>query len=377
MSYRFSRRGFLSSLATLPALRALAVTPPGRYVRLGKTGLNITKFVFGSMITSDPAVIERAFDMGINCFTTARDYQKGNNERLLGAALKGKRDQVILSTEAIDIMWRPKTEKETTAYVLDNLNLSLRELQTDYVDLFFLHHKDDPASIPDEALEAVRLAKQQGKIRHAGITTHALPNMADYLVRSEVFEAVIPMFNFTMDAQANASVKKVHDAGLGVIAMKVMAGGLRGDKALPQFNRDGALVAALKWAMHNPNVDAAVSSVVDMEQLEENFRAMSEPLTEDDRRLLAAALERISPLYCRMCGSCSGTCTKGLPVPEVLRCGMYAEGYGQLALGREKFRLLPEEVRASSCRECSSCSVRCAYGVRVAERMERTRAILG
>jgi hypothetical protein len=343
---------------------------------LGKTGLKITKFVFGSMITSNQTVIDRAYDLGINCFTSARDYQNGNNERLLGMALKGKRDKVILSTESIDMMWRPKTEKETREYVLNNLDTSLRELQTDYVDLFFLHHKDEPGWIPDEAVEAVRIAKKQGKLRHAGITTHALPKMADYLLQSDLFEAVIPMYNFTMDAEMHAAAKKVHDAGIGVIAMKVMAGGLRSDKPLPQLKRPGALAAALKWALNNPNVDAAVSSATSMEQVEENARAMTDPFTDSEHHLLAAALEEFGQKYCRLCGRCERTCAKGLPVPEILRCGMYAEGYGQFALGRSKFLELPEEARNQNCSDCPSCSVRCAYGVRVAERISRTRELL-
>ena len=376
MDFRQSRRGFLSSIALLPAAEALATLPAVRYATIGKTGLKVTKFVFGSMMTSDQTVIERAYDLGINCFTSSRDYQKGNNERLLGAALKGKRDRVILCTESIDMMWRPKTEKETTEYVLDNLNTSLKELQTDYVDLFFLHHKDEPGWIPDEAVEAVRIAKKQGKLRHAGITTHALPKMADYLVKGDLFEAVIPIYNFTMDAEMHAAVKKVHDAGIGVIAMKVMAGGLRSDKPLPQLKRPGALVAALKWALNNPNVDAAVSSVTSMEQVEENVRAMTDSFTDSERQLLAAALDEFGPKYCRLCGRCEGTCPKGLPIPEILRCGMYAEGYGQFDLGRSKFLDLPEEARKPSCGDCSSCSVRCAYGVRVAERVSRTRELL-
>jgi len=373
MSFDTTRRGFLASAAVYPAA---AAAPAVRYSKLGKTGLKISKFVFGSMITSDVAVIERAYDMGINCFTTSRDYQNGNNERLLGAALKGKRDKVILSTESIDMMWRPKTEKETTEYVLNNLNTSLKELQTDYVDLFFLHHKDEPGWIPEEAVEAVRIAKKQGKLRHAGITTHALPKVADYLVKSDLFEAVIPIYNFTMDAAMHAAAKKVHDAGIGVIAMKVMAGGLRAEKPLAQLKRPGALAAALKWAINNPSVDAAVTSVTDMEQLEENFRAMSESFTDGERQLLAAVLRESGPSYCRLCGQCEGTCAKGLPIPEILRCGMYAEGYGQFALGRGKFLELPAEARDQRCGECSTCSVRCAYGVTVAARVSRTQELL-
>jgi len=376
MDFKSSRRGFLSSIAALPVAAALPPLPAVGRVTLGKTGLEITKFVFGSMITSDQTVIERAFDIGVNCFTTARDYQRGNNERLLGAAPKGKRDKVILSTETVDMMWRPKTEKETREYVLDNLNTSLKELQTDYVDLFFLHQKNEPSWIPDEVVEAVRIAKKQGKIRHAGITTHALPKMAQYLVKSDLFEAVIPMYNFTMDAEMHAAAKKVHDAGIGVIAMKVLAGGLRSRNPLPQFKRAGAVAAALKWAINNPDVDAAVTSVTDVEQLEENVRAVSETFTESERQLLAAALEQFGPNYCRLCGRCSGTCAKDLPIPEILRCGMYAEGYGQFALGRGKFLELPAGLRGGSCGECSSCSVRCAYGLKVAEKVRHTFELL-
>ena len=376
MDLKSSRRVFLSSIAALPVAKALTPVPTVRHVQLGKTNLKITKFVFGSMITSDQTVIEQAFDMGINCFTTARDYQGGNNERLLGAALKGKRDKVILSTESIDMMWRPKTEKETAEYVLNNLDISLKELQTDYVDLFFLHHKDEPGWIPEEVVEAVRIARKQGKIRHAGITTHALPKMAEYLVKSDLFEAVIPMYNFTMDAEMHAAVKKVHEAGIGVIAMKVLAGGLRSKNPLPQFKREGAVVAALKWALNNPNVDAAVTSVTDVAQLEENIRAMNEPFTDGERQSLAMALEQLGPSYCRLCGRCNGSCVKGLPIPEILRCGMYAEGYGQFALGRGKFLEMPRELRGGSCGECSSCSVRCAYGLKVAEKIRHTNELL-
>ena len=371
-----TRRGFLASAALYPAAEALPAAPSVRYAKLGKTGLKISKYVFGSMITSDPAVIEPAFDVGVNCFTTARDYQNGNNERLLGAALKGKRDKVVLSTESIDMMWRPKTEKETTEYVLNNLNTSLKELQTDYVDLFFLHHKDEPGWISDEALEAVRIAKKQGKIRHAGITTHTLPKMADYLVKSDLFEVVIPIYNFTMDAGMHAAAKQVHDAGIGVIAMKVMAGGLRADKPLAQLKRPGALAAALKWVINNPSVDAAAVSTTDVDQLEENARAISESFTDGERQLLAEVLRDSGPSYCRLCGRCEGTCSKGLPIPEILRCGMYAEGYGQFALGRGKFLELPSVVRDQRCGECSTCSVQCAYGVGVADRVSRTQELL-
>ncbi len=376
MSARLSRRSFLAAGALVPAALAAPASnqKPPAAVTLGRTGLKITPFIFGSMITTDPGLVEQAFGMGVTCFTSARDYQNGNNERILGAGLKGKRQKVVLCTESIDMNWKPGV-KETTKYDLDNLDTSLRELQTDYVDLWMLHHKDSPADMPDEVLEAVRIARKQGKIRHGGVTTHRLPAIADRLVNQDLLEVVMPIFNFTMDAEMNAAVEKVHKAGLGVIAMKVMAGGLRTDKPVRQMKRPGAPAAALKWAMNHPHVDAAVTSMSDLDQLEDNVKSMREAFTEDERHLLAGVLGDIGPDYCRMCGGCEGTCAKGLPVDEVIRFATYADGYGQFPLGRAKFNELPAAFREVRCGDCPSCTVECRYGVRVAGRVGRAQEL--
>ena len=99
---------------------------------------------------------------------------------------------------------------------------------------------------------------------------------------------------------------------------------------------------------------------------------MAEPLSASEVRLLAAHLERIAPLYCRMCGRCDGACAQGLPVADVLRCLTYAEGYGQFALGRERYQELAQIGR---CADCSACTVNCPYGVQVAARMARAQEI--
>ena len=114
--------------------------------------------------------------MGVVHFDTARSYQSGNNERMVGAALKGKRQQVVLSS---------KTEGADKAEALAELDTSLRELGTDHLDIWYLHQKNDPAEVTDDLLEAQRMAKQAGKIRFAGVSTHfnmdqhaALPGQA-------------------------------------------------------------------------------------------------------------------------------------------------------------------------------------------------------
>ena len=79
--------------------------------------------------------------------------------------------------------------------------------------------------------------------------------------------------------------------------------------------------------------------------------------------------DRAGHNYCRMCGSCNGVCARGVPVPDVLRCLSYAEGYGQFALGRERFLEIPENIRALKCSDCSTCSIECPNGVRVRGRV--------
>jgi predicted aldo/keto reductase-like oxidoreductase len=95
--------------------------------------------------------------------------------------------------------------------------------------------------------------------------------------------------------------------------------------------------------------------MTDMDQLEMNVRAMTEPFTtKRTRNCWPAINEDIRPNYCRMCQQCSGQCPKGVPVPETIRYLAYADFYGQFALGREHFLALPEEVRAVRCRDCAT-----------------------
>ena len=146
---------------------------------------------------------------------------------------------------------------------------------------------------------------------------------------------------------------------------------------LNRLTREGAPVAALKWVLKNPNIDTVIPSIVDNDQLEENLAAMSAPFSAADGRLLSARLEEIKPLYCRMCGHCEGQCAQGLPVADVLRFLMYAEGYGQFAMAREHFQALPAEVAAVRCGSCDHCTVECPNGVHVAARLHQGAAAFG
>jgi len=341
------------------------------YKTLGRTGLKVTTLGFGCMITSDPSVIERAADIGINYFDTARGYQHGNNERMVGAALGAKRKHVVLST---------KSGAQDKEGLLKDLDTSLHELNTDFVDIWYLHGKGSPAEIRDDMIEAQQLAKKQGKIRFAGVSTHGgQQQLLPWLAQKGVFDVVLAAYNFSMDPGIEQAIGVAAKSGMGVVAMKVMAGGFRsikpGDPLYKKLQQDGALLAALKWVINKPNVATTIPSMTDMDQLDENLKAMAHPFSTSDEKLLAARLELIRPLYCRMCGQCDGACQKGLPVADVLRFLTYADGYGQFALGRERFLELTSEQAAVRCGDCAECTVNCPHGVHVSDRMARAQEL--
>jgi len=326
------------------------------------------------MVTSDQSVVERAADTGINYFDTARVYQGGNNERMLGAALKNYRDKVYIST---------KTGAKDRKTALSDLDASLKELQTDHVDVWNLHSRSTPDAVPDDVLEAQRIAKRDGKIRFAGVSFHSgHAEMIPFLLKLNHFDVFVMSYNYTMDPSIEPLLVTARKANVGLVAMKVMAGGAKPSSfykvdpdKLSKLTREGAPLAALKWAMKNPNIDTTIPSIVDNEQLDENLTAMSAPFSAADGKLLARRLEEIKPLYCRMCGHCEGQCSQGLPVADVLRFLMYAEGYGQFAMAREHFKTLPAEVAGVRCASCSNCTVKCPNGVQVSARLYKAQQL--
>ncbi len=323
------------------------------------------------MITSDPSVIERAADLGINYFDTARGYQHGNNERMVGAALGARRKQLILST---------KSHSADKASLLKDLDTSLAELKTDYVDIWYLHAKDKPARYPRRHDRgAADRQVSRAKIRFAGMSTHALPRMSEWTIDKKAFDVVLTVYNFTMDQKMDEAIAAVAKTGTGVVAMKIMAGGAHahrpGEPVDPRMQREGAMLSALKWVLSRPNIGTTIPSMTDMDQLDENLRAMAEPFSQSDEKILSAHLEQIAPLYCRFCGECDGACQKGLQVADTLRILTYADGYGQFALARERFQELPAHHAAVRCGDCADCTVKCPHGVRVAERMARAQEL--
>jgi len=360
----------------LPAL-APAAAPALSYRVLGKTGLKVSPLGFGGRGTSEAGVIQRAFDLGVNYFDTGRMY--ANNERLIGTALRGKRKEVIINS---------KTSAATRKEALADLDTSLRELQTDYLDIWQLHGKVQPEDVTDELLDALGAAKKAGKVRFVGITSHLnVPVMLAHMLKVGGADAMLVGYNFTFQPEVTRAIQSARNAGMGIIAMKVLAGGFaRIENSAPRFEgssealtrtlrQDGAMTAALRWALSNESVDTSAVCMADYDQVDENVRALAQPFSANDETLLGAKLAFLSPLYCRMCGSCGGVCDKGVRVADMLRFLTYAEGYRDFPLARQSYLDLPEHARQIYCADCRSCTVDCPNGVQVRARLIRAREL--
>jgi hypothetical protein len=339
------------------------------YRKLGNTDLKPSGVGYGIGYVPPTDVVSRALDMGINYYDTARDYK--DSERIFSGCIKGRqRDRIIIATKS------PSYKKEQ---ILTDLDTSLKELGTDYVDIWHLHARDSPGSIPDGALEAMQIAKKSGKARYLGFSCHKPYAMVDFLLETKVFDVMQMTYSFPIGGRLrNDAVDKLCKAGIGVIAMKVCVGvsglNLQSFTGKPKASGEGVL-SGIKWVLANPGIGTTVPHMDTIPQLEMNFRAMSEPYTAKDEQLLFAINEQIRPDYCRMCYECEGACPKGIPVTDVMRYLAYHDFCGNIHQAAVGFHSMKPEIRDIRCSDCSECAVRCPNGVHVQERLIRAQKL--
>jgi aryl-alcohol dehydrogenase-like predicted oxidoreductase len=376
VAFDSSRRSFIKAGLLLPAAGLVGAQrmeafcqpsdAPG-YRVLGKTGLRVSGVGCGVGIEPDPQVIRRAIDLGVNYFDTARGYGAGKSEEITGSALKGRRDRVILAT---------KTDARTKADVFSDMEASLKALSMDHVDIWHLHSRDTPDTITDEAVEACVELKKQGKTRFIGVSAHDVNAVADTILRIGVFDVVQTTYSYAIAAPyRNEAVAKLHAAGIGVVAMKVViavAGFVPREINLPE---EGPL-AAIKWVLTNPEISTTVPFAKNISEVEMNARAMTEPYTPQDEKLLYVRNREIRPSYCRMCYECKGKCPKGVPVTDELRILAYNDFGGNFKQAKDCFGSLHSEIRRIACSDCASCAVQCPNGVEVQSRLVRAQRLL-
>jgi len=342
-----------SSLATSAKTSSL------EYRTLGKTGLKVTAVSMGVMNCSDPAVVLRAFDLGINFYDTADCYMGGRNEEMVGKAFQEKRDKVYLQT---------KVHAHDEQRMRASVERSLRRLRTDYIDVLVWHGHHSTDEVSDRGLfEFMEKMKKEGKIRFSGFSSHS--RMAPLLreaAQCGYHDVALVSYNFTHSKDMKESVAMAAKAGVGIVAMKTQAGGYTKEK-MEGLNPHQA---ALKYILRDPNVAAAVPGVTAIEQIDECAAVMGASLSRRDLRELKAYQAFLENRICTLCGGCTGECSYGVPYGDLLRALMYHDGYRNDLLAKETVKDSLSQQIWQRCSECSSCTAVCRRGLQIKEQIQ-------
>lgn len=377
-----NRRGFLRTSVT-GAAGIVAMSPvlakAANYTQdeiitrtLGKTGMRVPVVSFGVMRADNPGLCKAAYDKGIKLFDTANGYQNGNNETMLGNILKDyPRNSFYLATKVkptgVDRDGKP-SDQTTSDEFLAKFSVSLSRLRLDYVDILYVHDVRNPEMLEYKPIiEALNRLKKDGKIKYAGFSTHANePVVIDAAASLNTFDVILTSYNFkqTYINELNASIKKAAGAGIGIVAMKTLAGGGFLDK---ERTKKINASAALKWALANHDVTTAIPGMTDFDQLDQNVKLLMDiTLTDSEKNDLIAAIPETG-LYCTGCLRCMSTCSAKLPVHDLMRAYMYAYGYSNTSLAHSLLKELG--TGENPCKDCTACNVVCTKNFNIKQKI--------
>jgi len=325
------------------------------YRVLGKTGLKVSAIGFGGIPiqrvdeAGAVALIDSLLEHGINFIDTARLYT--NSEELLGKALEGRRDKFILAT---------KSMARTAEAMRAEIDESLRQLKTDYIDLYQIHNipenQIDAACAPGGLLEALLEAKAAGKIRHIGLTAHSVETFHRALTLDFVETIMFP-YNI-VETQGEELVAECQKRNIGFICMKPLAGGALEDATL-----------ALRFIAQNSAVSVVIPGMATVEEIEMNCAAVSDksPLSEKELSEIEKVRRELGTNFCRRCNYCA-PCAVGINISGAFLFAGYLERYGLADWARERYATL--SVKASACIGCGVCETRCPYNLPIREKMK-------
>ncbi len=351
------------------------------YRILGKTGMKTPVIGMGMLRPSDPPLVKAALEAGITHFdTTAMPSVQANNLKMLGDIAKGRtRESLIIGVKVSFLRMQEQglyKEMVTTEAFLKSFDSHLKNSNMEYVDVLYHHAVSRKESVFYEPImKAMEKAKKEGKTRFLGITTHA--NVAEVVqaaADSNFYEVVMAAYTFKQKnyLQVREAIAKAANAGLGVVAIKVIRGGEQPDKmaglhGLKEGEKAVNPRACLKWALQDPNVHATVPGFDTFDDMKVDLSVMddltlTDPEKEDLKRTVSTA-----GLFCQGCGQCIKQCIAKLPIPDLMRAYMYTYGYRKPSLGQEVIVSLglPSHV----CEDCSQCPVKCQNGWNVSNKI--------
>ncbi len=312
---------------------------------LGNTGIVTPQNAFGALpvqrvdMATAVKLLRKAYEGGMTFFDTARAYS--DSEEKLGEAFDGMRDKIYIAS---------KTQAKTPEVFWQHLDTTLKNLRTDYLDIYQLHCASQCYKPGDGTgmYEAMLEAKKQGKIRHIGITAHLI-GVAEEIVESGLYETLQFPFSYLANEREIALVKATEKAGMGFIAMKGLAGGLLTDSNacmafMSQYN------ALPIWGIQRE------------EELDEwlSFFEKDAVMTDEIRAFIEEERKSLMGDFCRGCGYCM-PCTVGIQINNCARMS-------QLIRRSPSKNFLSEEwqqnmLKIDECVDCGLCKSKCPYGL--------------
>ena len=328
-----------------------------REITLGSTGITTRQNAFGALpIQRDDkdtavAILRRAYEGGMTFFDTARAYS--DSEEKVGEAFHGMREKVYIAT---------KTAAKTPEQFWEQLETSLRMLQTDYIDLYQFHCVGQCYKPGDGTgmYECMLEAKAQGKIRHIGVTAHNI-EIAMECVQSGLYETMQFPFSYLSSEKEIALVQACKEANMGYIAMKGLAGGLIHDSK-----------AAMAFMTQFDNV-LPIWGVQRMSELEEWMAFMDETpeYTDEIRAFVEKEKLELAGDFCRGCGYCM-PCPVGIQINNCARMSlMLRRAPSKAWLTKE---MQAEMMKIENCLHCGACASKCPYELNTPELLAKNLA---
>lgn len=301
-------------------------------------------------------VVKACLQSGINFIDTARGY--GKSEEVIGKAVKGHRKKWVLATKSMVRDYQG---------MKNDIEISLKNLQTEYIDLYQLHNVRKDAEYEEimgenGAYQALLEAKEAGKIRAIGFTGHDVA-MAERAVDSKKFASIQFPYNI-VESQGEKVFEKAKKEGIGVIVMKPLAGG-----AL----EDGTL--ALKYILNNPNISVIIPGMDSIEQVQENALVPAKDYTLTKRELekIEEIQRKLGNRFCRRCGYC-GPCGVGIDIPAQFLMEGYYSRYNLKEWAKSRYDAL--DKKASDCEQCGLCEPKCPYDLPIREMLNEVKEIM-
>lgn len=322
--------------------------------QFGNTGLKVSRLGLGGIPvqrqTQEEAnsLVAAALDSGINFIDSARGYRQ--SEQLLGQALIGKRSSFILAS---------KSMQRSKKGILKDIQISLTNLQTDYLDFYQIHNVHsqpewDTITSPEGALEGLVEAKKQGLIRHIGFTSHSA-EFLDKALQAGTYASMMFPYN-VVEKQGKHLFADAHTRKVGTLAMKPLAGG---------FIQDSVL--GLRYLVGDKNLDCLLVGMGTAEEVEANVKALEQgPLNEEELSRLETWAATAGQDFCRRCGYC-GPCPQGIDIPTVFLLEGYYDRYELQDWALERYAGMA--VPATECQNCGACIEKCPYDLPIPEKL--------